>query len=72
MLERLQRLKDVVILPKRLMRHYLIANFQDGLPVCKPGSVLGFFEGLEKNSRGLKQYNGELVRIEMIDNFAVG
>ncbi|KAI8142671.1 glycosyl hydrolases family 38 N-terminal domain-containing protein [Fennellomyces sp. T-0311] len=32
----------------------------DGLPVCKPGSVLQFFQGLEKNSRGLKAYNGEL------------
>ncbi|KAI7852311.1 galactose mutarotase-like domain-containing protein [Circinella umbellata] len=32
----------------------------DGLPMVKPGSALSFFEGIEKNSRDLQAYNGEL------------
>ncbi|KAI9278933.1 galactose mutarotase-like domain-containing protein [Phascolomyces articulosus] len=32
----------------------------DGLPMVKPGSVLEFFQGIEKNSKGLQAYNGEL------------
>ncbi|KAL1936531.1 hypothetical protein VTP01DRAFT_665 [Rhizomucor pusillus] len=32
----------------------------DGLPVCKPGSALSFFESIETNSKQLQVYNGEL------------
>ncbi|KAI9489855.1 glycosyl hydrolases family 38 N-terminal domain-containing protein [Zychaea mexicana] len=32
----------------------------DGLPMVKSGKVLDFFQGIEKHSRGLQSYNGEL------------
>lgn len=32
--------------------------------MCKPGSALQFFQGVEANADRLQQYNGELVKIQ--------
>ncbi|KAL0080840.1 glycoside hydrolase family 38 protein [Phycomyces blakesleeanus] len=32
----------------------------DGIPECKPGSALKFFKSVEKESKGLQSYKGEL------------
>ncbi|KAI9311476.1 galactose mutarotase-like domain-containing protein [Dichotomocladium elegans] len=35
-------------------------NDVDGLPICKPGSAISFFEGIAANSKRLQAYHGEL------------
>ncbi|KAI9027605.1 glycosyl hydrolases family 38 N-terminal domain-containing protein [Phycomyces nitens] len=45
--------------PEMLERLKRMKNV-DGLPECKPGSALKFFKTIEKESKGLQSYKGEL------------